>query len=37
MNGEAEGKAYRIYGSGVCGGRSVARLIKRFRKTREPS
>jgi hypothetical protein len=36
MNGEVEGKAYRIYGSGMCGGRSVARFRKRFRIPGEP-
>jgi len=37
MSGEAEGKAYRMYCGGMCGGRSVARFRKRFRKSGEPS
>ena len=37
MNGEAEGEACGIYDSGMCGGRSVARFSKRFRKPGEPS
>jgi len=36
-NGEGEGKAYRMYCSGMCWGRSVAWFRKRFRKTGEPS
>jgi hypothetical protein len=36
MSGEDEGKAYRMYGSGMCGGRSVSRFRKRFRKSGEP-